>query len=193
MCSAHTFFFFMLIQVSKDGKHYSASQSLFWSIKHLEWWSLSVHHSSLFIFREDWAKKKGRGLHEKPPSGIPQGLSQWLWWKQEKHLTSPMVTSPVFQEFMFQNCLFPNLFHLPSQEKKCSMGHQSSLPTPNTLTLSWKYQRRILYMRSHHLVSKGSGLLSAQSHPPFLSCSQERPFSSTAGCVMLKLEYPISL
>lgn len=77
------------------------------------------------------------------------------------------------------------------KKKKCRMGHQSSLPTPNTLTLSWKYQRRILYMRSHHLVSKGSRLLSAQSHPPFLSCSQVRPFS--AGCVMLKLEYPISL
>lgn len=81
------------------------------------WMSLPAYHSSSFVLREVWTKKKVEELNEKSPSDIPQGLSQWLWWKQEKHLTLPMVTSPVFQESRFQNGLFPNLFHLPSQEK----------------------------------------------------------------------------
>lgn len=42
-----------------------------------------------------------------------------------------MVTSPVFQESRFQNGLFPNLFHLPSQEKKIAWATSLS-PPPQT-------------------------------------------------------------
>lgn len=58
--------------------------------------------------------KKAEESNEKSPCDIPQGSCPVTHMEAGETPDVTHVTSAVFQEFKFQNSLFPNLFHLPS-------------------------------------------------------------------------------